>query len=218
VNDDRTEDDTTNRWETPFGTLSETRPALPPPWRSRRNFPDLLNRFRGALEAAHGEVVVAESLEAALSEVRELLSRIGAENVVANSEPPLEQLAPNMGDRWTLERAGDHTGDPAGWRELCARADAGITSAEALLAETGSLVVSSGAGKSRVVSLLPPVHVAVVPAELLTADLFTWLAGRSGSWPANTVLISGPSKTADIEQTLSVGVHGPKRLVVVVHD
>jgi L-lactate utilization protein LutC len=203
--------------ETVSETHSETAATLPAPWRSRRNFPDPVRRFREALEQAHGETIVTDSLEAALAEVARLLREVGAITVVADSDPLLSGWAPSPDDRWRIERAGDYQEDKEGWRAVCARADAGITSAEALLAETGSLVVSSGPGRSRMVSLLPPVHVAVASAGLLTTDLFTWLAGRSGPWPANTVLISGPSKTADIEQTLSVGVHGPKRLVVVVY-
>jgi len=205
---------------TVFETLSETifpaPAALPAPWTSRRRFPDPVARFREALEAAHGEVRVVETLDEALSEVAELLEEIGAEVVVADSEAPLERFSLGAGRQ--VARVSTHNADPEAWRDLCARADAGVTSAEALLAETGSLVVSSGPGRSRLVSLLPPVHIAVVPAERIETDLFTWLAARSGRWPANTVLVSGPSKTGDIEQTLSVGVHGPKRLVAILYD
>jgi L-lactate dehydrogenase complex protein LldG len=65
-------------------------------------------------------------------------------------------------------------------------------------------------------TLLPPIHIALVSSGQLTADLFTWTAARRGRLPANVVLISGPSKSADIERTLAVGVHGPKRLIVVL--
>jgi L-lactate utilization protein LutC len=207
-------------FETLSETLSETLfpapAALPAPWTSRRRFPDPVARFREALEAAHGEVRAVETLDEALAEVAELLEEIGAEVVVVDSEAPLERLSPGVGRH--VERVSAHYADPEAWRALCARADAGITSAEALLAETGSLVVSSGPGRSRLASLLPPVHIAVVPAARMTTDLFTWLESRPGGWPANTVLISGPSKTGDIEQTLSVGVHGPKRLVAILYD
>ena len=50
----------------------------------------------------------------------------------------------------------------------------------------------------------------------LTTDIFTWMKTHDRQFPANTVLVSGPSKTADIEQTMSVGVHGPKKLIVVL--
>jgi L-lactate dehydrogenase complex protein LldG len=107
-------------------------------------------------------------------------------------------------------------GSEEAWRDFCAGADAGLTAVDAALAETGSLVVSSGPGRSRMVSLLPPVHIALVPASSLTPDLFTWTAARGQAVPAALTLISGPSKTADIEQTLAIGVHGPKRLIVIL--
>ena len=88
---------------------------------------------------------------------------------------------------------------------------------DAALAETGSLVVTSGAGKSRMATLLPPVHIAMLPESCLHMDLFTWTAAREGPLPANLTLISGPSKTADIEQTMAVGVHGPRRLIAIVY-
>ncbi len=80
-------------------------------------------------------------------------------------------------------------------------------------------MVQSGRGKSRLVSLLPPVHIAVLTTDQITTDLFTWVETmRPAEMPANLVFISGPSKTADIEQTLAIGVHGPKRFVVVLVD
>ena len=80
------------------------------------------------------------------------------------------------------------------------------------------MVVSSGRGRSRLTSLLPPVHLALVPTSSLTTDIFTWTAARQGQLPASLTLISGPSKTADIEQTMAVGVHGPKRFIVVLYE
>ena len=59
---------------------------------------------------------------------------------------------------------------------------------------------------------------ALAPTSCLTADLFTWVAGRKGEWPAALTLISGPSKTSDIEQTLVTGVHGPKRFIVILYQ
>ena len=65
-------------------------------------------------------------------------------------------------------------------------------------------------------------YVGSAQAMRLTTDLFTWVSewqrGEPGSMPANVTLISGPSKTADIEQTLAVGVHGPKRLIVLLYE
>ena len=196
---------------------NQARPeVLPPAWVSGRSFADLEERFIGALEAAHGEVRRAPDLEAAWGEVDAILRQVGAAAVVANGEPPLEEAL--LRQRWPgceWHVAGQTEGD---LRAFCARADVGLSGAEAALAETGTLVVSSGSGKSRMVTLLPPLHLALVPRARLLPDLFAWASARKGAMPANRVFISGPSKTADIEFTLTLGVHGPGRVVVVLYD
>jgi L-lactate dehydrogenase complex protein LldG len=96
--------------------------------------------------------------------------------------------------------------------------DAGFTTTRGGIAETGGLIVWPSPQEPRLMSLVPPVHLALLSADAIF-DTF-WDAQRSQGWaagmPPNALLISGPSKTADIEQTLAYGVHGPKRLVVVV--
>lgn len=95
----------------------------------------------------------------------------------------------------------------------------GITGADAALAATGSLVLSSGRGKHRTTSLLPDVHLAVIRPSQIRPDFESWISEqRTIGQPAfhvasNTVIISGPSKTADIAQELIKGAHGPR----VVH-
>ncbi len=105
------------------------------------------------------------------------------------------------------------------WKaELFDTVDAGFTVARSGIAATGTLVVAPDAGSPRTVSLVPPLHVALVRASALHADLH--LAARAERWsdgmPTNLVLISGPSKTSDIQQTLAYGAHGPRRLWVVI--
>jgi L-lactate utilization protein LutC len=104
------------------------------------------------------------------------------------------------------------------FRSFSSTADIGLSMAEAALAETGTVVVSSGPGLSRLTALLPPVHLVLVPTSCLTADIFTWTSTRGEPLPSAITLISGPSKTADIEQTLTTGVHGPKRFIAVLYQ
>lgn len=98
----------------------------------------------------------------------------------------------------------------------------GITGADAGLAATGSLVVCSGAGKYRTTSLLPDKHIALLDASRIVADLETWVQqqaqGGAEAFKAssNTVLITGPSKTADIAQELIKGAHGPRQVHIVL--
>jgi L-lactate utilization protein LutC len=103
-------------------------------------------------------------------------------------------------------------------RALCASADVGITSADYALADTGSLVMLSSPQEARLISLLPPSHIAVVPRErILTGldELFTVLPTPAVQ-SSSMVLITGPSRTADIEQILVRGVHGPGQIMVVI--
>ncbi len=191
---------------------------MPGAWQSQRNFPDLAKRFTASLTAVRGEVRRAENLDAALEEVGTILEEVSAETVVANNETPLSDVA--LAERWpecAWHIAGQSSGD---LREFCAGADVGLSGVEAALAETGSLVVHSGVGKSRLATLLPPVHIALVPVSCLVPDIFIWTASlnREAPMPSNLNLISGPSKSADIEFTLTLGVHGPKRLVAVLYE
>jgi L-lactate dehydrogenase complex protein LldG len=188
----------------------------PPAWQSRRQFDDLAQRFTASLTAAHGEVQHAGSLDEALDVLGQVLDGLSAERVAVNAEPPLAGI--DLVARWPdiQWRVAGQEGDDL--RAFCAAADAGITGVDAALAETGTIVVSSGPGRSRLVPLLPPVHIALAPTSKLTTDLFTWTADRSGAMPSSLTLISGPSKTADIEQTMAIGVHGPKRLIVILYQ
>lgn len=103
-------------------------------------------------------------------------------------------------------------------RALCASVDVGITSADYALADTGTLVMLAGPQEARLVSLLPPAHIAVVPRDrILTGldELFSVLP-RPAEQTSSMVLITGPSRTADIEQILVRGVHGPGQITVVI--
>jgi L-lactate dehydrogenase complex protein LldG len=108
-------------------------------------------------------------------------------------------------------------------RALAAAADLGVTAADVAIAETGTLVVVSGAGRPRSTSLLPACHVAVFDREALVESLLqmglvleAWHEGAEPAWRGAAInFITGPSRTADIELTLTRGVHGPKEVHAV---
>lgn len=99
-------------------------------------------------------------------------------------------------------------------------ADAGITDVRAAIAETGSLVCMSGSGHGRGLSLVPPIHVALVRASDVIPDLVDlWRETGGETLPSSIVLITGPSKTADIEGILITGVHGPREVhILLIED
>ena len=192
--------------------------TLPAPWQSRRQFDDPAGRFSESLAKVKGQVYRARSMDDALNQLDELFTELNTHFVVYNDEVPINEVDWSTRFPEIQFRSPGQVTDRASWRVSCASADVGISSADAFLAETGSLVISSGAGKSRMVTLLPPVHIALVPIDRMATDIFTWMKIHDRHFPANTVLVSGPSKTADIEQTMTVGVHGPKKLIVFLMD
>ena len=96
--------------------------------------------------------------------------------------------------------------------------DAGLTLTHGGIAETGTLVLWSGQAAPRLLSLVPPVHIAILYASRIVESLMDMMVREnwSAGLPTNVILISSPSKTADIQQTLAYGAHGPKQLVVVL--
>ena len=93
-----------------------------------------------------------------------------------------------------------------------AGAQAGLTGALAGIAETGALALAGGPGRPQSASLLPEIHIAVLRVKDIYPDTASFFR-VAGAQPSLT-LISGPSRTADIEMTLTVGVHGPKEVLV----
>jgi L-lactate dehydrogenase complex protein LldG len=101
-------------------------------------------------------------------------------------------------------------------------ADAGLTVCEALVARTGSVLVSSRLASGRSLSVFPPAHIVVAYADQLVPDIEDALALLSDKYgssiPSMIGLITGPSRTADIEKTLVLGAHGPKEIYVFLVD
>lgn len=104
--------------------------------------------------------------------------------------------------------------------DLFYQVDAGLTLAKFGIAETGSLVLWLDQHQPRSISLVPPIHICVLYADNLYPTFAEFISSMniycSGALPTNVVLVSGPSKTADIQQTLAYGAHGPKQLIVLI--
>ncbi|MEZ5352657.1 MAG: lactate utilization protein [Bryobacteraceae bacterium] len=185
---------------------------VPPP---RIHVPEVslderVRQFSQAFEKLNGKPYAAQSPDDARAYVARLLQ---GKSAVASGAPFLVECG--IANLPGVEAPGD---DRAVLRELCATRDIGITSADYALADTGSLVMISSRQEARLVSLLPPCHVAVVPRDrLLTGldELLTILPKPAGL-SSSMVLITGPSRTADIEQILVRGVHGPGEIHVVL--
>jgi L-lactate dehydrogenase complex protein LldG len=98
--------------------------------------------------------------------------------------------------------------------------DAGLTVADCSIADTGTLVMASSPSHPRTLSLVPPIHLCIVDERRIHPSLANAMQAEawSSSLPTNLIFVSGPSKTADIQQTLAYGAHGPKELIVFLFD
>ncbi len=103
-------------------------------------------------------------------------------------------------------------------RELAAASKVGISQLEWAIANTGTLAQNATAVDQRLVSTLPIIHVALIASDRIVADLPSFLAKMSPKDNRYIAMITGPSRTADIERVLTIGVHGPERLIIVFVD
>ena len=179
---------------------------------------NLIELFQQNLEAVDGHCIIAHSkgeIAGALTQIISALqkTKLRAQRIAISDAPELERLM-HMTDLEIEELGITPTAS-----DIFAF-DVGITSAQAAIAETGTLVLDSAHERHRLVSLVPPVHIAIVDASTIYATLGETLAmlqnGKELS-PAVT-FITGPSRTADIELTLTIGVHGPQELYVIINQ
>jgi L-lactate utilization protein LutC len=180
--------------------------------------PDPVERFRAELTAAGGHPHLVPDRAAAAARAVELAHGRGARRVLVGRGAVLDALG--LAGRLRelgLEVAGVDALEPAAARDVLFAADVGISGVHALVAETGTVVMASGPGEPRSLSLLPPVHIAVAERGQLQPDLFDLFATFGpGPLPSCLALITGPSKTGDIELRLVTGVHGPGEVHVIL--
>ena len=121
---------------------------------------------------------------------------------------------------WPLVRYTQAAQSPRDRYTLVALAELGVTGADWGIALSGTLVITSNPQRGRAISLLPPRHLAFIEASKLRDNLFEVLEELTslGVPPSAIEMISGPSRTSDIEMDLSIGVHGPIEVYVVVID
>src|SRR5439155_1712778 len=156
---------------------------------------DVVERFTTQLDAVGAQWTLVRGEVEAARALRRILSDAGARRVAGSDAPLVARLLPERLTRLT--------------REELFTCDAGVTTAQWGIAETGTLVLESARERSRLASLVPPMHVALLSTSRICASLEDALARVDVASQAIT-LITGPSRTLDIELTLVVGVHGPQ--------
>lgn len=203
---------------TPAPALPEWSVHMPPEAR--------LTQFRERLEASHAEVVSSDAAgwPAVLAERIRARSNtaISADGAFSVLYAPDTTFGQQLAGAWASEadlRLVPYDQPVETLKEtLVHGVDAAVTTTRGGIAETGTLILWPTPEEPRLMSLLPPLHVALVDANCIHGTLTEAMQAQdwASGMPTNALLISGPSKTADIEQTLAYGVHGPKDLLVIV--
>lgn len=174
-------------------------------------------RFRHFIELAHAEVYTV-SRGGWLQKLYEVLSakQIGKLLVAPGTAHGLRAQGelPALGIECPAYDQAIEGWKPAMFNDT----PAGFTAARAAIAETGTLILWPDANEPRLMSLVPPVHIVLLDVASIYNTFYEAMQteGWANGLPTNALLISGPSKTADIQQTLAYGAHGPKELVVLM--
>ncbi|NJN99533.1 MAG: LUD domain-containing protein [Anaerolineales bacterium] len=180
--------------------------------------------FARELGALSGYVHLLEEADSVAAVILEILQKHQASQILAWDEaglglPWLGEALNSAGITLTRHHLGVEGEERIADLAALDGVRVGLTGAQGGLADTGTLALVSGPGRGRLASLLPPVHIALLPRQKLYPSLPAFLAANPTAATAgsNLVLITGPSRTADIELTLSMGVHGPKEIHVIIY-
>jgi L-lactate dehydrogenase complex protein LldG len=182
-----------------------------------RKLTSIVDSFKQSLEAVDGYCVIASGeteIAAALTQIISRLqqTKLRAQRIAISDVPEVERLmhltdldiealavAPNAADIFSF--------------------DVGISTVQAAIAETGTLVLEATSERHRLISLVPPVHIAILDASRIFETLggaLAFLQKDEAVSPA-VAFVTGPSRTGDIELTLAIGVHGPQELHVIIN-
>jgi len=198
-------------------TPAKTRDIAFEPWGfdNSKSGQQKMERFCLALEASHAQVIRIES------------SEISATLTTLTEEKKWHRAAIGTDGEWNSSfKQGlnnldviEYHSEIENWKSaLFHEVDVGVTHVLAGIADTGALVLWPNEHEPRTLSLVPPCHVAVMRASTLHNHFLEVMEQQNwaANMPTNALLISGPSKTADIQQTLAYGAHGPSELIVLI--
>jgi len=197
------------------GTATELDVKVPPQNGADVSLTDVFNTNLSAVGGhsvvARNEAEVVAALNIIIADLQK--TKLRARRIALSDAPLLDRLMSQIG-----VYVDEITTSP-GAAELFDY-DVGISMAQAAIAETGTLLLESESERHRLVSLVPPVHIAIVDAADICLTLGEALAdvGRGAKLSPTITLITGPSRTADIELTLAIGVHGPQELYVILNE
>lgn len=176
-------------------------------------------KYANEVKFMQAVVSTAGNAGEAREQLKKILSEFNGQGMVRWDHPDLELLgleesAKDQGiDIAPLDQSSEQL------KESAANAAVGVTAADFALAETGTLVLLTGPGRERCISLLPPVHVAVIRTDRILMDIEDLIPALAENAPEDfrgLTLVSSPSMTGDIEMIPVLGVHGPGRLFILL--
>lgn len=177
----------------------------------------LVEVFKNSLEAVDGHCILVQNEQEVVQALTETIRRLQqtkllARRIAISDAPEVERLI-----KLTDLEVDELAITPSASEVF--HFDVGISQAQAGIAETGTLLLDSARERHRLVSLVPPVHIAIINASQIVETLGEALATlrREETLSPIVTLVTGPSRTADIELTLAIGVHGPQELFVIVN-
>ena len=197
------------------------RPVLPWPATAPADRTQLIASFRQSLQEVGGVLFEVDDRASLYRKLGEILREEGVRRAIATTDEvigPLDLPAWGRGIGVEIRTPSDYHDREAFKNALFREVDAGITGVDLALAPSGTLVLAHDAAQARLVSLAPLLHVAILPVERITADydqVVDQVFG-AGRRPSQVCLITGPSSTADIQATPFKGMHGPRRLLVLL--
>lgn len=193
-----------------------------PDWRDKDHFADypqfsdsLIEFFSNQLHKLSGILHIANSIEDAANILLNILAEFDPNECRTHKSPLLETFKNQNPE---LEKFLSIIDDENISSEDFARIQAGITKADYLIARTGSILLRTTSAGGRRLSILPPTHIVIAEQKQLVPsidDAFRLLDKEDDYWSYATV-ITGPSRTSDIEKQLVLGAHGPKSLIVIL--
>ncbi len=200
----------------PQNTAATTEPAAP--LEAEFGRADKIARLKRLMENMHAEVIVTDSQNWTTT-LKDLLRQRSLNGLLY---APTTLIGTTLAESWgsDLPPLVGYTEAVEQSKERLFAIDAAITSTKGGLADVGALILWPDVNEPRLMSLAPALHIAVLEAAKIHGSLAEaihreyWAEGM----PTNALLISGPSKTADIELVLTFGVHGPKELIVLILD
>ena len=185
------------------------------------NRTDKIEKLKTLMEAMRTEVHIT-SAQNWIHQLEEILKKRELKSLVY---PPQTTLGDTLESHWENDPSGlpqliPYEKKIEDFKDRLFTIDAGITSTAGAIADPGALILWPSEKEPRLMSLVPSIHIAVLEADKIFSSFLEAMQKEKWStkMPTNVVLISGPSKTADIEMTLAFGVHGPRELIVLILD